>query len=413
MIPDNAASSRAFVPVFSAFAGAYLLSYLFRNANAVVSPELTRELGLSSASLGFLTSAYFLAFCLVQLPVGVLLDRYGPRRVEPVLLAFAALGAATFAFADAELGLTLGRALIGIGVSACLMAPLKAIAMWYPPERQASLGSWMMVAGGIGAIAATAPLEFALHFMSWRVVFLVLAGATLAVAIAIAWRVPDIEKPRIAADLASQLAGLRAVLVHQRVWWIVPLGAFGMGAVFAIQGLWAMPWMLEVQGVSRATAASQLLAMSIASLLGYLFLGVFATTLDRRGIRGRHLYAAGFTLNALALLLIALKVPGAIYWWSLYGLGAASNILAFAVLNEGFSPELAGRTNTAVNLVMFAGGFALQWGVGLLVAFARAWAGVDASAALQGAFFLILIFYVASLAWFFAGWRKYASTTRQ
>ncbi len=169
----------AFVPVYSAFAAAYLLSYLFRTVNAVISPELTRELGLDASSLGFLTSAYFLAFGLMQIPVGMLLDRYGPRRVEPVLLAIAAAGALLFGLADGLPGLTLGRAIIGGGVSACLMAPLKGIAMWYPPERHASLSGWMMVAGGLGALAATTPLEYALRFTNWRTIFVGLAAVTL------------------------------------------------------------------------------------------------------------------------------------------------------------------------------------------------------------------------------------------
>ena len=151
---------------------------------------------LDAASLGFLTSAYFLAFGLMQIPVGMLLDRYGPRRVEPVLLAIAAAGALLFGLADGLPGLTLARAIIGGGVSACLMAPLKGIAMWYPPERHASLSGWMMVAGGLGALAATTPLEYALRFVELaHDVRRARRGHALSVALWIAWRVPDTPRP--------------------------------------------------------------------------------------------------------------------------------------------------------------------------------------------------------------------------
>ena len=398
----------AFLPLYLAFAAGYLLSYLYRTVNAVISPELTRELGLAPGSLGLLTSAYFVAFALMQIPVGMLLDRYGPRRVEPVLLLVAATGALGFALADGLTGLTLARALIGAGVAACLMAPLKAIAHWYPPQRQASLAGWIMVSGAMGALAATTPLEIALRFASWRTIFIALAAMTAAVALWIWFRVPDVPKPPAAPSFGTQWQGVTRVFAHPRFWWIAPLAGFGMGSFMAVQGLWAVPWMLDVGGLSRAAAASHLLAMGVVMLAAYLFLGLFATELDRRGIRARHLFAAGFALNALALALIVANVPGGLLWWSLYGLGAAANILAFPVLNEGFPRELTARANTAANLVMFVGSFATQWGIGLVVDAARAALGADTATGLFYAFALVLVLDLVTLAWFALHWKRFA-----
>jgi len=173
-----------FVHIYFAFAAGLLLSYLYRTVNAVISPELVHDLSLVPSSLGLLTSAYFLAFAMMQLPVGILLDRYGPRRVEPVLLAIAAAGATLFAVSDTIAGLTVARAVIGAGVCACLMAPLKAIAAWYPPDRQASYSGWIMVAGGVGALVSTVPVELALRVTHWRVVFGVLNDLFLPVVLA-------------------------------------------------------------------------------------------------------------------------------------------------------------------------------------------------------------------------------------
>lgn len=403
----HAAVAPPFAPIYSAFASGYFLSYLFRNVNAVISPELSRELDLAPGSLGFLTSAYFLAFGAMQLPVGMLLDRFGPRRVEPVLLSLAASGALLFAVADGLAGLTLGRAIIGAGVAACLMAPLKGLAMWYPSERQASLAGWMMVAGGLGALAATVPLEIALRFVSWRTIFVALAVVTLAVALWIAWRVPDTPRAAGTTSFHAQWLGVGEVYRHPRFWWIAPLGGFGMGSFMSIAGLWAVPWMMEVEGLSRAAAASELLVMSALMLGGYLCIGLFATPLAKRGIRPKHLFAVGFTTSSIAFALITADLPGSLVWWALYGVGATANILAFTVLNEGFAPELAGRANTAVNLMMFIGSFVTQWGIGVVVDAAHALAGVDLATGLRYAFALILVGNVVALAWFYLGWKRF------
>jgi len=398
-----------FLRIYFPFAAGYLLSYLFRTVNAVISPELVRDVALDPASLGLLTSAYFLAFSAAQIPVGMLLDRYGPRRVESVLLAIAAAGALLFAYAESLPALVLARAVIGLGVCACLMAPLKAIAVWHPPERLGSLAGWIMVAGGIGALTATTPLELALRVTGWRSIFVMLAGLTFACALFIAWRVPDIAKPVHAAGFRAQWAGVRSVFRHPRFWWIAPLGAFCMGTFFAIQGLWAVPWLMEVEGETRSGAARHLLWMSAATLVGFAALGAFGTALARRGVHARHVFAAGFGLAVLALAAIFLRLPGGFIWWTLYGLGTSVNVLAFAVLNEGFGRDLAGRSNTALNLMMFGGSFMAQWGIGVVAEAARRGFGFGQAGGLRVAFGLVLAGNLVTLIWFARGWRKYAS----
>ena len=398
--------------LYLAFASGYLLSYLYRTVNAVISPELTRELSLTPGALGLLTSAYFVAFAAMQIPAGMLLDRYGPRRVEPVLLLVAGTGALAFGLAASEAELLAARALIGAGVAVCLMAPMKAIATWYPIDRQASLGGWMMVAGGVGALAATAPLEFALRFASWRAIFVGLAASTYAVAVWIWLRVPDTGKPTRATGFAGQWAGVRAVFANRRFWWIAPLGCFGFGSFMAVQGLWSVPWLMEVNGYDRAQAARHLLVMSVVMLAGYLLLGLFATRLSRRGLRPHHLFGIGFGLNAFALMAILVELPATLAWWALYGLGAAANVLAFTVLNEGFASELAARANTALNLLMFIGSFAMQWGIGLVIDAARTGLGYGTPSGLRLAFAVAFAADALACLWFAWGWRRHAMTMR-
>src|SRR5688500_14620086 len=183
----------AWLVVFGPFAAAYLLSFFFRNANARTSRDLAGEFALSSADLGFLTSMYLLAFAAFQLPLGVLLDRYGPRRVVAVLLCVAAAGALVFALARDFTMLSIGRALIGLGVSGGLMGAIKAFTLWFPLNRLALLNGLYLAAGGIGGLSATAPAEALVGPLGWRLLFVLLAVLSLGAAVLVFFVVP--EKP--------------------------------------------------------------------------------------------------------------------------------------------------------------------------------------------------------------------------
>jgi hypothetical protein len=180
----------------------------------------------------------------------------------------------------------------------------------------------------------------------------------------------------------------------------------------AVQGLWSVPWLIEVNGYDRAEAARHLLAMSVVMLGGYVAVGLFATHLAKQGLRPRHLYGAGFALNALALAAILAELPGTTLWWSLYGLGATATVLAYTVLNEGFAAELAARANTALNLLVFVGSFATQWGIGLLVDAARVALGLGEADGLRLAFAVVLSADLLGCAWFAYGWRRHAVSPR-
>jgi MFS family permease len=380
-----------FLPLYACFAAAYVLSYTYRTVNAVMSPDLTASLGISASSLGLLTSAYFVAFA-------------------PVLLVAAALGAVAFAASDTLAGLTAARALIGAGVAVCLMAPVKAIATWYPRERQPSLGGWMMFAGGIGALLSTTPLAAALEVMSWRAIFVVLAIATLAAAIAIAVVVPDTPQEVRAAAAKGAWRGVKLVYRHRRLWWIAPLTALGTGSLMAIQGLWSVPWLMEVDGFTRTQAADHLLAMGLTSLGGYAFVALASTPLARIGIAPRHLVIGGYGLQVAMLALIVISALRVTYLlWALYGLSAAINILGYLLLTEGFPRELAGRATTALNLVMFTTTFAVQWGIGAVADAVRAAFGLDLAGGLRAAFALIVVAEAIAYAWFALGWRRHTT----
>lgn len=392
--------------LFLPFAGAYFLSYLYRTTNAVIGPVISAELALGSGSLGLLTSAYFLAFAAAQLPLGMLLDRFGARRVESGLLLIAAAGAAIFAVGKSIGDLAIARGLIGLGVSACLMAAFKAFSLWFPADRQASLTGWIMTSGGLGALAASAPLEAALRVTGWREIFFALAGLTLAVAFWLFVSVPERGDSGKPAPLAGQWTGVRAVFASAHFWRFVPLGLTLIGGFMAVQSLWSISWLMRVNGYTRAVAADHLAGMSIAMLIAYLLTGLLATGLARRGIKPVMLLIAGVGCSLLTLALIATEALGQTHFlWIAYGTFSSFGTLAYSQLAAGFPVPLSGRANTAFNLMVFIGAFGVQWGLGLLIDLLQA-QGQTAASAHRHAFLALLATQLAAFAWFVVAGRS-------
>lgn len=337
--------------VFLPFAGGYFLSYLYRTVNAVIAPDLVQSLSLNAGYLGLLTSMYFLTFALFQLPLGVLLDRFGPRRVEAVLLLFAAAGALIFALSDGRSGLLLGRALIGLGVSACLMASFKAFVIWFPPLRLPAVNGWIMATGGLGALAATAPVEAALRITDWRGLFLGLSIATWVIAAAVFWVVPERSGRTVGGTLWEQWQGVGSIFRSRLFWQIAPLTVLSQATFMAIQGLWAGPWLRDVAGLERSTMANYLLLIAAAMVAGYLSMGTLAVWLNRFGIRPLSVAAGGMLLFMLTQLAIVLVWTTTVLpLWMLFGFFGTSGIVTYAALSQQFPPWLAGRVNTALNL---------------------------------------------------------------
>ena len=354
--------------IFLPFALGYSLSYLYRTVNAVLAPDLVRDLGLEPASLGLLTAAYFLAFAAAQLPLGLLLDRYGPRRVEAALLLFAAVGALLFARAETLGELLVGRALIGLGVSACLMAAFKAFSQWFPVEKLPFTNGIQMVSGGLGALAATTPVELTLQLTDWRGVFLVLAGVTLVAAVAIYAIVPEHAAGHAGETLREQLAGVGEVFSSRAFWHITPWAVAAQSAYLSLIGLWAGPWLRDVAGLERLAVANTLLGVSLAMIVGYFLFGTLAAALGRRGVPTARVAAAGMVTFLGVQLLLALQPDRlGVPLWLLFGFCGTACILPYAVLSQQFPSRLAGRVNTGLNLLVFLAAFAAQWGVGAII----------------------------------------------
>lgn len=365
---DASLPTELLLKVFLPFAGGYFLSYLYRTVNAIISPDLVREFGLGPADLGLLTSSYFLTFAVFQLPLGILLDRYGPRRVNAGLLMLAGIGAALFGLAQSVGGLIVARALIGLGVSGCLMASIKVFTLWFPLNRLATLNGWLLSFGGLGALSASTPAEELLRVVDWHSVFLLLAALTFAAAGAIFLIVPERAAPSAPQSLLESLRSLPAILRNANFWKLGSLVIAGQGVFMSLQSLWIAPWLKDVAGLGRAEVGTHLLAAALGMMVGAALWGVVADRLSRRGVDTVKVVLGGVGANLVILALFAFGVTtgtlALLFALTLFG---QVQPLVYAILSKEFPLELSGRVISTLNFLVFLSAFAVQWGTGLII----------------------------------------------
>jgi predicted MFS family arabinose efflux permease len=389
------------IRLFAPFAFGYFLSYLFRVVNAVAGPEISADFGIDPAALGFLTSVYFLTFAAIQLPLGVLLDRYGPHRVEAVLLVVAAAGAGLFALGDDLAALTVGRAMIGFGVSACLMAAFKAYAAAVPAERLPLVNGLHMAVGGLGVLAGGLPAEMAVNAFGWRGLFAALAALALVGSLALLVVVPASPRKPATETLGAQIRGVGRVLADPAFLRLAPLATAAQTTVFAVQSLWVGPWLRDVAGFSPTAAATTLSVMAAATICGYVASGVAANRLARRGVSVGTVSVAGTVAFILVQPAIILLPPAAtLPLWLAFAFFGTVSTLAYPALTAAFPGSLAGRVNTALNFVVFVAAFLAQWAIGVVVARLGPQMGVEA--AYDVAYWALVAAQVAALAWYLA-----------
>ena len=366
-------SRRTAVWVFVALAAAYFLSTLLRAITATLSPILTDEFGMQARDLGLLAGAYFLGFSITQLPMGHWLDRHGPKRVVLSFLCVAVLGCFAFAWANDFTGLLLARVLIGVGVSACLMAPLTGYRRWLVLEQQQRANSWMLMTGALGMLTSTLPVQWLLPLVGWRWMFVALALLVAVAMVVIYWKVPAwrLAEPTPSDDTAAApgiMASYKQVWVHPYFRRLAPMGFFNYGGMIAMQTLWAGPWMVKVAGYTPLEAATGLFWLNVCMLLTFWLWGLVTPSLTVRGYDANKLITYGVPLSLCAQVAIVLggQDAGAAHW-VIFCVFSSFVSLAQPAVGMAFPSALAGRALSAYNLVLFLGVFVVQWGVGLMI----------------------------------------------
>lgn len=389
---------RVLVPL----AAGFFLSNFYRSLNAVLSPYLITDLDLSARSLGLLTSVYFFTSAVFQAPFGLLMDRYGPRRVQGSLMAVAAVGLVLFGLGPDETTLITGRALMGIGASVALMTSFQSVVLWFPPARWPSLNGWIMAAGGLGSLVASVPAALVLHLTSWRGLMLMTAAATLVGAIAVFMIVPEREETGRRGSVGEQLRGFASIFRDRLFWRLAPVSMAMSGSSLAFSGLWAGPWLKDIGGKGADGIAVSLLFLTTLSVFGFLGTGNIAGALLRRGIKLTQM------IGGLMLLSIVFQSPLLLpsvkgQWVVMFAVGAFSgaSILVYPLLNAHFPAGLSGRVSTALNLFFFVGAFLIQYMMGALIdLFPQVAPGTYPPIAYQTAFGAMILIQVVSWLWF-------------
>lgn len=393
---------RLVLTILLPFSLCYFLSYLYRAVNAVIAPNLVSDVGLDASELGLLTAAYLIGFAGFQIPLGVLLDRFGPRKVQALLLCVGAAGALVFAWAAEKWGLSFARMLIGMGSAGGLMAGFKAVSIWVPEDRRALANACIMAVGGLGILTATVPAEWATANFGWRAMFAGMAVLTLAVAAFLFTVVP--ERPPHAATLTggSVLSAIGTIYTDPVFWRVAPFVALTAGCHIGIQTLWAGPWLRDVAGLDRIGVAEVLGLQAIGFLVGTLMSGYVADWLGRRGV---SLLATmtGFILAFMTIQLVILFEPVALNApvWFIFGMFGQAGILAYPWLAQYFGADLAGRSNGCLNTLVFGVAFISQFAIGAIIDLwpLKADGGYE-NAAYQVSFGVFLALQALAFIWF-------------
>jgi len=335
----------------------FLHVWILRVAPSVMVEDLMRDFGIGAAAVGNLSAFYFYSYSAMQIPVGLLVDRFGPRR--PMALAAAACGAGCvlFALGGGLWGLFSGRLLIGAAAAFSLVGTMAVAGRWFPPRRFALLSGFAMLMGMVGAVFGQAPLSLLIDAQGWRTATLLLALAAFALAAAAWGTVRDGERP---AGNRQVLAGLGAVLANRQTWLVAVAGLGTTGPLLGFAGLWGVPYLAVSHGLDREAAAAVTSAVFVGFGAGAPLLGWLSDRIGRR----RPLLVAGLLLCASGMAAIAfvpglpVSALGALCF--LCGLGGAAQIVGFAMARELNPARASGTAVGAVNGLVTAGGALYQ-----------------------------------------------------
>lgn len=370
MAKMSGTSPRILFTVVVPFGVGYYISYLFRTVNVVISGSMAEDLKLTAADLGLLTSIYFIIFAVFQTPLGILLDRYGPRRTQVFLLLFAILGSTLFAYSENFLVLSIARGLIGLGVSGCLMAALKANSSWFAAERLPLINGITVAFGSFGALSATVPVEWLFQLFGWRPIFTLLAIFTMMLLLVTWLIVPEEgdERGNNLFSLREQFGELALVYRSPFFWRVSVITLFHNAAFLSYQSLWMGPWLRDVGGFEPPEIAKTLLIFNLGMFIGVICIGAIASKLQSLNIRPIFVLGVGVSASILIQIFFVCELIQYKDWLCFFfGFFGSANLLVYSVLTQDFPKKLTGRVNTASNMLSFVGAFIVQWGIGLVI----------------------------------------------
>ena len=387
--------------VFFVFAFGYFLSCLLRAITATLSPVLTSEFNLLSADLGLLAGGYFLGFACMQIPLGYLLDKYGPKKIVSSFLLIALVGTGSFALAESFSGLLISRILIGIGVSACLMAPLTGYRIWYAEKQQQRANSWMLMIASLGFLSSTLPVQLLLPSFGWRWIF---GGITILILVSIILMLVFIPKWNLIKSNQLEEPTNKGTL--SEVWKskffisVIPMGLFNYGGLMAIQTLWAGPWMIRVAGYTPLQSATGLFWINVTMLVSFFVWGYFLPKISSIGFSATKILRLGLPISfCIMLTIIILGSKAGAFYLTLFILSSIFLSVTQPAVGLAFSGYSAGKALTSFNLLIFAGTFIMQWLMGFVIDITKSF-GYSEITAFKSAFSVFLVLSLVSYLFF-------------
>ena len=394
ILPKNKA-----IIIFLVFAFGYFLSCLLRAVTATLSPVLSSEFNLNAGDLGLLAGGYFLGFATMQIPLGYLLDNYGPKKIVSAFLLIAIIGTLSFAVAQNFSGLLISRVLIGIGVSACLMGPLTGYRIWFKDKYQQRSNSWMLMVASLGFVFSTLPVQILLPFFGWRYIFFTIAGLIVICIFLLFIFLPNWENQN-STKITNKSGNLSEVWSNKFFQSTIPLGLFNYGGIMAIQTLWAGPWMIRVTGYTPLESATGLFWINVTMLIAFLIWGYLLPKISSSVKDAVKLIKLGLPISYIILfILIILGEKAGVFLITFYILTSIVLSLAQPAVAMKFPTNLAGKSLTSFNLLIFVGTFIVQWSIGLLIDISRNY-GFDEVKSFQISFMVYLLICILSYSYF-------------
>ena len=387
------------VLIFLVFAFAFFISNLLRSIIATLSPILTSEFNLTAGNLGLLAGGYFLGFTCMQIPLGFLLDKHGPKKIVSSFLIIAIVGTASFALAQNFASLLISRVFIGIGVSACMMGPLTGYRIWFADKYQQRANSWMLMVANIGFVFSTLPVQILLPIIGWRWIFV---GITFLIIISIVFILLFIPSwdHKFEKDENKPEGKLSNIWSNKFFKSAIPLGFFNYGGMYAIQTLWAGPWMVRVTGYSPLESAIGLFWINFIALIGFFVWGYILPKISKYGLNSFKLMQFGLPISYLVFLsIIMIGSKAGAFLLTIYILTSIVLTLSQPAVALSFPKHLAGKSLTSFNFVIFLGTFTMQWGMGLIIDLSKS-LGKSEIVSFQISFFVYLLCCIFSYLYF-------------
>lgn len=385
--------------IFCVFAFGFFISNLLRSITATLTPILTTEFNLSAGNLGLLAGGYFIGFAIMQIPVGFLLDKHGPKKIISSFLVIAIIGTLSFALAKTFAGLLISRIFIGVGVSACMMGPLTGYRVWFAEKYQQRANSWMLMVANLGFVSSTLPVQILLPEIGWRMIFGLIAILTLLSIILILMFIPSWNKTDETLK-KENLSALSEIWKNKFFISLIPIAFINYGGIQAIQTLWAGPWMLEVAGYNSLQSATGLFWINITMLIAFLFWGYILPKIESFGVDSIKIIKIGLPISYIVLfLIIYLGQKAGATLFALYILASIVISLTQPAIALTFAKNLAGKSLTSFNVFLFSGTFFMQWGIGLIIDFCG-YLGLEKVYSYQISFFCFLLLCIFSYLFF-------------